>query len=163
MDSSLCIAVAGSGIKGTTIAIVVLRRGTGLVLSMKVVKISIYLLVGLAMLGAVLAPRDKTRSATPAPTSLGDFATVGGTSPWICASTREAYEEALTWALKNDQQELASRLARSHSTLLMPGAHVKVIDTSMLMRKVHLLDNDRFAAALDHGECWTATEALAKQ
>jgi hypothetical protein len=128
---------------------------------MKVVKISGFLIVGLAMLGAVLAPRDKAVSPAAAPTQLGDFATVGGTSPWICASTREAYEEALTWAIKNDRQELASRLARSHSTLLMPGARVKVTDTSMLMRKVRLLDNDQFAAVLGDGECWTAAEALA--
>jgi len=126
---------------------------------MKAVKISVYLIVGLVLLGAVLVPH-KTGSAAPAPTVLGDFATVGGTSPWICASTREAYEEALTWAIKNDQQELATRLARSHSTLLMPGAHVKVVDTTMLMRKVRLLDNDKFSAVLGDGECWTATEAL---
>ena len=127
---------------------------------MKAAKISIYLIVGLVLLGAILVPRDKVGSRASAPTSLGDFATVGGTAPWICAPTRESYEEALTWAIKNDQQELASRLARSHSTLLVPGAHVKVVDTSMLMRKVHLLDNDKFAAALDNGECWTAAEAL---
>ena len=115
------------------------------------------------MLGAILVPRDKSASPAPAPTSVGDFATIGGTSPWICGSTREAYEEALTWAIKNDQQELASRLARSHSTLLIPGAHVKVLETSMLMRKVRLLDNDKYAAALDAGECWTASEALVAQ
>jgi hypothetical protein len=102
-------------------------------------------------------------AAQKSPSSVGERAVAGGDHPWICGSTKEAFDDAMKWAVLKDQDEMARSLAKTHSTLLAPGAHVKVLDRSILLRKVRLLDADKLSALLPPDkECWVETEALTR-
>jgi len=112
----------------------------------------------------VSADTPSTRQTPPSPSRaahIGDTVTVGGARPFICGSSKDAYDEAMKWAVLNDQLEMARSLAKTRSTLLMPGTRVKILDSSFLLRKVRVLDSDKLSALLPPDkECWVALEAV---
>jgi hypothetical protein len=113
-----------------------------------------------AALGTSAPPSSPSNSGTA---HTGETVTVGGNRPWICGSTKEAFDDAMKWATLNDTPEVAHSLARTHSTLLTPGTRVKVLDSTMFTRKVRVLGTDKLSALLPpNKECWVVFEALTR-
>lgn len=94
---------------------------------------------------------------------VGETVSVGGDRPWICGSTKEAFDDATKWAALNDPSEMTRSLARTQSTLLTPGTRVKVLDSTIFMRQVRILSTDALSELLPPDkECWVASEALTR-
>jgi len=108
----------------------------------------------------------ETSPPSPASSStgrIGETTTVTGDKPWICGSSKEAFDEATKWAELNDNSEMARSLAKTRSTLLMPGSRVKILESSFFLRKVRVLDTDKLSALLPPDkECWVAFEAVTR-
>jgi hypothetical protein len=89
---------------------------------------------------------------------------------WVCASSKDALDEVLKWAVRGDNQEMLLALRRTGSFMLMPdGWQVKILDASWITRKVRVLgwldpDDGQIHAYPDEQrigrECWVPMEAI---
>jgi hypothetical protein len=101
--------------------------------------------------------------------NIGDVVMVKP-GPWVCASSKDALDEATKRAVRGDTQEMLLTLRRTRSFMLMPdGWQVKILDQSWFTRKVRVLgwldpDDGRVHADPEETrigrECWVPMEAV---
>lgn len=123
-----------------------------------------------------LAPSTGPSPADSSPASqsrghakIGDVVMVNN-GKWVCASSKDALDEVLKWAVRGDSQEMLLALRRTGSFMLLPdGWQVKILDSSWITRKVRVLgwldpDDGRVHAYPEEQrigrECWVPTEAI---
>jgi hypothetical protein len=92
---------------------------------------------------------------------------------WVCGSTKEALDEMVKWAVRNDNDEMLRTMQRTHSFAFVPqGFQVKILDSGVATRKVRVTgwldpDDGRIHAYPEEKrigrECWVASEAVTRQ
>ena len=90
---------------------------------------------------------------------------------WVCGSTKEALDEMVKWAVRNDNDEMLRTMQRTHSFAFVPaGFQVKILDSGVATRKVRVTgwldpDDGRIHAYPEEKrigrECWVSSAALA--
>jgi hypothetical protein len=95
-----------------------------------------WLLIGAIVGGMTLfiAFRAQRKAAAAHPAPLKQIVLIGQTAPVhfrsVCSPTPEALDEITTWAARNDYEEVARNILRTHSAFLDPGIEVKTLDST---------------------------------
>ena len=110
-------------------------------------------------------------STSPSTAHVGDTVMVGP-GQWVCASTKEAYDQISKWRVRGDSEEMLRTLQLTRSFLLVPdGFQVKILDSSFILRKVRVMgwldpDDGRIHAYPEETrigrECWVPFEAVTR-
>jgi hypothetical protein len=126
---------------------------------------------GTSSSGGNSSSSEHPTTASPSTAHVGDTVMVRP-GQWVCASTKEAYDQIAKWRVRGDSEEMLRTLQLTRSFLLVPdGFQVKIIDSSFLLRKVRVLgwldpDDGRIHAYPEETrigrECWVPFEAVAR-
>lgn len=130
---------------------------------------AMFLAPGARSAAASSAPQAAATGQSRARAEIGDVVMVNHGS-WVCASSKDAFDEVTKWATRGDTQEMLLALRSTRSFLLSPdGWKVKILDKSWLTTRVRVLgwldpDDGRVHAypgeARIGRECWVPMEAV---